>query len=272
MNNNIFNLSIDIKFCHISYHDADWAERKTKVDYTFWNIISGGLVLEINNKSYICKSGDVILFHPGDSYKAYCHGTHCYFLVTFFNIDIGNTINFLNESYNSGIYSSSKVKKISNEFVKDYQEKNKDESIYSLGLYASFLTFISKLAPLFGSQAPFSKKSESSSEIKLTSLTKYIEKNVEKNLTVTDLAKYMGMSEKYFSSFFHIHIGMTPKQYLTKSKMNYALELLANEDSTLQDIAGCLGFADQYSFSKAFKKYFGEAPGTFRMHYIKDMS
>lgn len=89
----IINLTINIKFCRISYHEKDWVERKTKCDYTVWNIISGGLALQINDQTLYAKEGDVLLFHPGDTYKAWCHDDdHCYFLVTFFSISSGNVI------------------------------------------------------------------------------------------------------------------------------------------------------------------------------------
>ena len=51
----IINLTINIKFCRISYHEKDWVERKTKCDYTVWNIISGGLALQINDQTLYAK-------------------------------------------------------------------------------------------------------------------------------------------------------------------------------------------------------------------------
>jgi len=47
------------------------------------------------------------------------------------------------------------------------------------------------------------------------------------------------------------------------------LDLLANTEYTLQEISSKLNYSDQYSFSKAFKLYYGDAPGTFRKHYTR---
>lgn len=221
MEMDLFHLTLDIKFCRISYHDKEWVEKKTKCDYTIWNIISGSLALEINGKTIKAAQGDVLLFHPGDTYKAWCFGDdHCYFLVTFFS------------------------------------------------LYASFLTFFSGLSSQFGLQTPFHGEQKSTPSVKLHSLLDYIEQNIGNNLSVRDLSEYMNMSEKYFSSFFHLNIGMTPKQYLTKCRMTHALTFLANPDYSLQDVSNLLCYADQYSFAKAFKNYYGEAPGLFRRQYL----
>ena len=78
----------------------------------------------------------------------------------------------------------------------------------------------------------------------------------------------MGMSEKYFIQYFHIHTGTSPKQYLVEKRMKHALLLLANPVNSLTYTAARLGYSDQYAFSKAFKKYYGEAPSSFRKHLI----
>lgn len=270
MDVDIFSLTADIKFCHISYHDKDWVERKTKCDYTIWNVISGGLALEINDKTLYAKKGDVLLFHPGDTYKAWCHeDDHCYFLVTFFSLSSGNAIDILTTNPTAGLYSNEYVKKISNRFCDEYRERFNKLDTPNLGLYASFLTFFADLSTQFGTQTPFSISKNVLADHRLHSLLSYITENVENRLTVKAMAQFMGMSDKYFSRYFHIHIGMSPKQYLTKCRMTHAVHLLSNSDYSLPEISNILNFADQYSFTKAFKNYFGEAPGKFRKHYIE---
>ncbi len=266
--NNIFHLSMEIKFCRICSHDADWVERKTKVDYTLWNILSGSLSLEINQHTLHAGVGDVLLFHPGDSYKAWCDADHCTFLVTFFNIQVGNTLNPLTASDTAGLYTAEAVRLASFAFCRKFQQLSDTAfSRQDFRLYASFLSFFSELAPYFGSQMPFHTLQEPLAVPKLTELTTLLEEHPERSFTVKEMATFLGMSEKYFSGFFHLRIGMTPKQYLTKCRMKYALTLLSNPALSLQEIASKTHYADQYSFAKAFKSYYGEAPGSFRRHY-----
>ena len=264
----IYNLSLDIKFCHISYHDENWKETKTKADYTIWNIISGELVLYINGQTLRSVPGDVLLFHPGDKYSAWAGADHCYFLVTFFYVSIGNSIDYLKTATTSGLYHGKEIKLISDRFCMDYKKYYESSNNVPLGLYASFLTFFSSLSAYFGSQIPFNENPAVNASSRLISLIEYIDSNTEKNITVREMAKFMDMSEKYFSSYFRLNVGMTPKNYLVKCKMKYACELLKNKDNSIQDVGLKLGFADQYSFGKAFKNYYGEAPGKFRNHYI----
>lgn len=265
----LFNLTLDIKFCRISYHDKEWIEKKTKCDYTIWNLISGSLSLEINGVRLNASKGDVLLFHPGDTYKAWCSGDdHCYFLVTFFSLYTGNNINLLTSEPTAGLYSNEYIHEISDKLCTEYQQHYSSLLSPNLGLYASFLSFFAALSTQFGQQTPFHGEHNFSSDVKLHSLLAYIDKNIRTNLSVKELSDYMGMSEKYFSSFFHLHIGLSPKQYLTKCRMAQALTLLSDSSYSLQDVATILCYADQYSFAKAFKNYYGESPGTFRKHYL----
>ncbi len=57
---------------------------------------------------------------------------------------------------------------------------------------------------------------------------------------------------------------MTPKQFLTKRKIDKACQLLSDTDLPVGMIAQTLGFDDQMAFSKVFKKHMELSPSAFR--------
>ena len=258
------NLSLSIKFCMYCKHDADWSEHKTKADYTVWNINHGSMVIEINHQTLTAQEGDVLLFYPGDTYKAYANGEACDFLVTFFALETGNHMDLLEHKNYSGIYQNENIRQASRRYVAEYFEGFQDSWEVNFEQYASFLNFIAKCKTYFGTQLPFSPLPTPDADLRIHKLLEHINSHYTESLTNKDLATFMGMSEKYFISFFHSHIGKSPKQYLIECRMKYSLVLLQDSRNTLSDIAIRLNFTDQYSFSKAFKKYYGEAPGSFR--------
>lgn len=196
----------------------------------------------------------MLLFHPGDTYKAWCHDDdHCYFLVTFFSISSGNVIDILTQESTAGLYTNDFVKEISTRFCDEYAACCDNEDAHNLKLYAAFLNFFADLSSQFGEQLPFHTSSDSVSDQRLHSLLDFISDHVESNLTVREMAEFMSMSEKYFSGYFHFHIGMSPKQYLTKCRMTHAIQLLSDPDNSISEIASRLHFSDQYSFTKSFK-------------------
>ncbi len=260
------SLSLRIKFCRFCCHDADWHEAKTKTDYTIWNIDEGALILEINGKRIAASAGDAILFHPGDSYSAFCNGNCCNFLVTFFTLEAGNCPDIFKQCNSAGVYSADAVRQASKRFCRAYLDACENTAA-SLRLYALFLSFLAELFPYLGTQDCFYAQPDKIPPQKINCLLAYIEAHIEKNIPVKELAALMGMSEKYFIQFFHAHIGYSPKQYMTSRRMEYCLGLLSDERLTVSEIAARLQFSDRYAFSKAFKKYYGEAPGAFRRHY-----
>jgi AraC-like DNA-binding protein len=91
----------------------------------------------------------------------------------------------------------------------------------------------------------------------------YIDSNFKSHLSVEEIAKECGLSEYHFHRLFKSVYGNSPYQYLLNKRLNFALEKLKKGNDTLTDIAYEIGFADIYSFSKAFKKNYGVPPSTF---------
>ncbi|HBP38438.1 MAG TPA: hypothetical protein DD640_06805 [Clostridiales bacterium] len=82
--------------------------------------------------------------------------------------------------------------------------------------------------------------------------------------TVRELARLSQMSERSFRDKFSRYTGFSPKQYLEKRKLDSALDLLATTHLPIKEIAGMLGFADPYYFSRFIARQAGLSPEAFR--------
>lgn len=82
--------------------------------------------------------------------------------------------------------------------------------------------------------------------------------------TLAGLAAEAGMSRSAFAARFLEQVGQTPMQYLTEWRMLRARTLLESSRRNLGDIAEACGYQSESSFSKAFKKQFGQPPGMVR--------
>jgi AraC family transcriptional regulator len=78
------------------------------------------------------------------------------------------------------------------------------------------------------------------------------------------LAEQVRMSESNFCHLFKQETGFSPHRYLLQQKMIRARDCLLNGQSSIAEIARMCGFADRYTFSKAFKKFFGATPASIR--------
>lgn len=82
--------------------------------------------------------------------------------------------------------------------------------------------------------------------------------------SVQKLAEEAGMSRSAFADAFTELVGMTPMQYVTGWRMQYAYDQLLTTSDSIAQIAESCGYMSESSFSKAFKKQFDVGPGAAR--------
>lgn len=263
-NDFLSNISLSIKFCHFIRQVADWSEKKTKAGYTLWCVQEGSFILEINNRVFTVSEGDTVFFYPGCRYKAYAQNQECSFLYTSFSLQTGNSIDLLEGNNYSGIYRNPKIAAASRTFYEQNEALNANWGAIAFLQYMAFMSFFAAIAPFFGQQEPFYESIPKPSDMRIHRVMNYMHDFYLEPLTIAELATYIGMSEKYFIRFFRAQTGISPMQYLQNYRMKQSLILLADPDNSLSEVAQQLNFTDQFSFSKAFKRYYGESPSVFR--------
>ncbi|MFD0693111.1 response regulator [Paenibacillus sp. GCM10027628] len=93
---------------------------------------------------------------------------------------------------------------------------------------------------------------------------KLIVERVEEKLSVSDVAREVGLSRSHLSSLFKKTLGEGFVAYTYRTKLKAAQQLLTTTDMTIQDIADKLGMIDAKYFSKWFKRCTGKTPSEFR--------
>jgi AraC-like DNA-binding protein len=83
-------------------------------------------------------------------------------------------------------------------------------------------------------------------------------------ITVADTAAHVGVDRTHFSKKFSRAFGMPPSKFLQMLRMNEAARLLKQTADPISRISHTVGFPDVYTFSRAFKNYFAEAPNRYR--------
>lgn len=83
-------------------------------------------------------------------------------------------------------------------------------------------------------------------------------------IRVVELAQLAGMSESHFSRQFKSAIGTSPIDWLRRERINQAKRRLIESDDPVKEIARQVGYADQFFFSKDFKRMTKLTPTQFR--------
>lgn len=92
----------------------------------------------------------------------------------------------------------------------------------------------------------------------------YIQHKLTAKLSVAELAQHCYLSQRQLNNLFRKELGVTPGQYLDDQLMLAAQRRLIQTTDSIGSISEALGFADQFYFSRKFKKSFGLTPLQYR--------
>ena len=108
----------------------------------------------------------------------------------------------------------------------------------------------------------FTRQKRSESDL-IENTLEYIEQNLDKTIQLADVARHVGVSEPYLSSFFKKTMNENFIPYVNRQKMRRAKQLFA-EGKMVYQVSDILGYENSTYFSKVFKKVEGITPEQYR--------
>lgn len=106
------------------------------------------------------------------------------------------------------------------------------------------------------------------SDYQMKKILDFINKNLSEQITIDELAQYMGMSLSTLSRFLKKNTNHNFTDFLQEHRINSVVrELNNNEKECIMDIASRCGFVSQSYFYKVFKKFKGMTPQEYRESY-----
>lgn len=105
---------------------------------------------------------------------------------------------------------------------------------------------------------------------KIVESKKYIDNNLEKHLSLEEIALQCGFSKNYYSKTFKEITGSTPFEYIIESRMLLARKLILTTNICIDQIVYLCGFDDRTYFYRIFKKHFNTTPALYRQKFIEE--
>lgn len=96
-------------------------------------------------------------------------------------------------------------------------------------------------------------------------LRRIFEQHLAENLSAAGIAAKLGVSTRTLTKRCQEVAGRPPARAFMQYKMDYAAHALRRSDIPIKEISHCLGFQNQYHFSRVFRRYFGVPPSSFRV-------
>ena len=88
------------------------------------------------------------------------------------------------------------------------------------------------------------------------------------NLSVREVADFIGLSPNYFSNVFKQYMGTSFTRYLTAYRMEKAQEMLRTTNEPVVEIAQRVGYSNPNYFSSVFHREDGVTPLSYRKEGI----
>ena len=98
----------------------------------------------------------------------------------------------------------------------------------------------------------------------------YIDAHYAQNLSLKEIAEYVGYSQSHFCYLFKAITGKTAVEYINTVRVQKAIELLRNSKLSILDISQEVGFNTISNFNKTFKLTTGVTPRDYRKRTAVD--
>jgi len=99
---------------------------------------------------------------------------------------------------------------------------------------------------------------------KAETLERLIEERYAERLSLDDLAAHFGLNPAYLSRAFRKESGSTIVEYVNKVRIRKSCLLLKKTESSILDIALCVGYSNLSHFNRFFRRSLGMSPREYR--------
>ncbi len=262
------------------YRDADWS-KGLSIHETFEMVYikSGKGIFEIGNQNVEIGPNDIVIIKPNQYHKlTVTSDASCDFIVLYFKfmngsnhalseVSLGDFINFVSGK-ESGAFIKLKVSHKNDIIVllnRILKEKAGDQLGSDFLNYLMLMELFVLISRALKAEWENSIKNKSPKIKELMhSAISFILNNYEREISITDIAKYVFLSPSYFTRAFKEDTGLSPMQYLLNVRIKRSCELLEETDLKVGEIAHSVGFSNQQRFNDMFKKQIKMTPMQYR--------
>ena len=133
-----------------------------------------------------------------------------------------------------------------------------------LGLDEVALVLARRFIQLAGPQRPRGPALRARDRRRAVEAALWLDANAAEEIDLASAAQAAGLSSFHFLRLFADVLGVTPHQYLVRTRLRRAARLLAEADRPVTDIAYDVGFGDLSNFVRSFHRAAGVSPRGFR--------
>ena len=230
--------------------------RNQKVHNSFGFITDGNAEFSTMTETVLAREGDLVFIPEGSRYVSHWGGDP---RIRFYSVD------FLMPKKSINLWRNMSLQRIDGapnervlELIKQMCKCAEGDDADHLQAFGLFYQMLSMVLPYMHTTDTYTLPQP------LQAAVAYIETNYATITSVREIAAACYLSESRLYHLFREHLDTSPISYLNNMRIHAAIELLANPNLSIQQIAEQLNFHSEYYFRKTFQKVTGELPSKLR--------
>ena len=104
---------------------------------------------------------------------------------------------------------------------------------------------------------------------RLRRVTDHISEHLDQHLTLAQLGAVVYMSPYHFARLFQRSTGVSPHQFVVRTRIDRAVTLLAARELSIARISRAVGFRTASHFSTVFRRVTGVTPRAYRARHLQ---
>lgn len=244
-------------WCGHYFCNSDYFMRRESYPYLLLvYVIDGQFNLEYQNQTLVAKSGEALLI---DCQKPHYYHASEGLEFLYIHFDGGNAHELCQQIFEThGYLFNNKASLQVGQMLHDLAEEcNKDHVICA----PSFSLLIYQFMMALSTSPTESEKLR----VAVIRAINYIRRNVDRKITLAELANHANLSRYYFSHLFKAETGYSPQEYIISAKLDKAKVMLKSSAYSISEISYQVGYDNPGSFINLFCKKIGMSPTEFRM-------
>ena len=259
------------------FHYREQSPRNMEVHhhdfFEIYFLLGGEVSFRVEGRTYTLKPGDVLLINPQELHQALVDGDSLYErivlwidrgylmelsaggmdLAACFDDRLPTHTNRLHPSKSQCTQLQALLEKLVGEFYGDELGKSQ----YAKGLLMQFLVEVNRLALASDKQKPSEEESDFVDQV-----LSYIGAHYTEDISLEKIAGTFYVSKYHLSHEFSRRVGTSVYRYILFRRMMHARELL-EQGIHAGEVYGQCGYGDYANFYRAFKTFYGVAPGEY---------
>src|SRR5436190_8278218 len=244
--------------CTAGPGDQPFPERHLSFSASY--VRKGSFGYRTRGRSFELVAGSILVGHPGDEYVCTHHhavGDEC--LSFQLAPDLAESIGGRSSIWRVGSVPPLPETMVLGELAQAAAEGRSDVAVDEVGMH-----FAGRFIEVVSGRKRDLPRAGELDRRRAVKAALWIDAHSHEALDLERAAMEVGLRPFHFLRLFAKVLGVTPHQYLVRSRLRRAARLLAEGASSITDVAFDVGFGDLSNFVRTFHRAAGVSPGRFR--------